>query len=233
MVALCGLEAVGRSFLVHGQRLDVLSGVDLDIQEGERVSITGPSGAGKSTLLNIIGLVDDRFEGRYAFRGTDVRAVHADERARWRLTEIGIAFQDLHLVPSLTLAENVALPAVAAGVDETTGLARAVDLLEAAGLGTRTEHLPAALSGGERRRAAFARSLANRPRLLLLDEPTAELDAVSVEGILTLIRRAAEEGAAIVAVTHDPRLQELCRSEFAMHAGRLARLDAPRVHDKP
>lgn len=222
MPVLCRLEAVRRSFGSGPHRLEVLRGVDLEVVAGERIGITGRSGAGKSTLLAVLGLVDAEFEGRYEFDGEEVGRRTERERAEIRLRRIGIAFQDLHLVPALTAEENVALPAAAAGLNEADARERAGELLSAAGLGGRRDHRPGQLSGGERRRVAFARALVNRPALLLLDEPTTELDAESASGVRALIDRAHNEGAAIVAATHDPALLEGMNRRFGLVAGVLA-----------
>lgn len=215
------MRGIRRTFTTHGQPLEVLRGVDLDIKARDRVAITGPSGAGKSTLLSIVGLIDSEFEGVYRFRGADVHATPETERGAWRLRELGFAFQDLHLVPSLTAEENVALPALSAGQVPDSAFRRARELLGAAGLGERASHYPGQLSGGERRRVAFARALVNEPRLLLLDEPTGELDPASTAGVLALVERAAGEGAAIVAVSHDPRVVEHCLRRFELRDGVL------------
>lgn len=219
---LCRLRDVRRSFEVRGQPLEVLRGVDLEVEPGDRIGISGPSGAGKSTLLAILGLIDTDYGGTYEFLGHDVHEQDSERRNAWRLHELGFAFQDLLLVPSLSAEENLALPAIAAGVAEPEARARARALLQAAGVTAgREEHRPSQLSGGERRRVAFARALANRPHLLLVDEPTAELDAASTAGILALLEQAAGEGSAIVAVSHDPRVLDLTRRRYVIHEGRL------------
>jgi lipoprotein-releasing system ATP-binding protein len=229
MEALAELAGVRRSFVVHGQPLEVLRGVDLVVRPGERVAVLGPSGAGKSTLLGILGLIDDRFEGTYRFLGRDVREASPDAWSEWRLHELGFAFQDLHLVPSLTALENLMLVSMAAQQTATQAHERAEDLLSAAGLASRLSHRPGQLSGGERRRVAFARALANRPRLLLVDEPTGDLDEASTKGVLALLERASAEGAAIVAVTHDPRLVRWCTSHHRLREGHLEARDLEQV----
>ena len=221
MTPLVELRDVRRRFSVHGQALEVLRGVDLTIAAGERVGITGSSGSGKSTLLAILGLIDASFEGAYLLRGANVRESSETEWSRWRLREYGFAFQDLNLVPSLSAAENVALPTIAAGTGEAQALERAHALLEAAGLAARARHRPSELSGGERRRVALARALANRPKILLVDEPTSELDDVSAAGVLALIEQALDKGSTLVAATHDPRLLRLCTTHHALVKGRL------------
>ncbi len=226
MGALCRLEGVRRTFLHHGQPLEVLRGIDLEVQGGDRIAVTGPSGVGKSTLLAVLGLIDDRFEGVYQFEGRDVKTAREDQRSQWRLSEIGFAFQDLHLVPSLTAEENAMLPALAAGSSMEEAQARSRDLLGAAGLEARRDHRTPTLSGGERRRVAFARALVNRPRIVLADEPTGELDARSAASVMALLDRASQEGSAVVAVSHDPRLVGWCRRVLSLRDGRLEPIDS-------
>lgn len=215
------LEGMHRGFESHGQKVPVLRGIDLTIEPGSAVAISGPSGAGKSTLLSILALIDPEFEGRYRFDGQDVRSAPEEERARWRLSRIGVAFQDLWLVESLTSLENVMIPIVAAGATEPEARERATSLLSEAGVLPRAGTRPGLLSGGERRRVAFARALANRPSLLLLDEPTAELDEDSAAAILSMVRSAHQEGASIVCASHDRRLLELCPRRLRFESGRL------------
>lgn len=221
MVDFCRLSGIRRHYVPHGQRLAVVDGVALNLKKGEQVAITGPSGAGKSTLLAILGLIDVDFEGSYRFLGHDVHAATAQQRETWRLNKIGFAFQNLHLVPSLTAEENVALPAMAAGAAEAAARDRAAELLTACGLSARRGHRPSQLSGGEARRVACARALVNRPELLLVDEPTAELDAKSRAGVSSLLQRAAEEGAALVAVTHDAQLLTHFPRRIEMDRGQI------------
>lgn len=215
------LEGIHRSFNSHGQSVPVLRGIDLTVEPGAAVALSGPSGSGKSTLLSILALIDPAFEGRYRFGGADVNATPEDERSRWRLRQIGVAFQDLWLVESLTSLENVMVPMVAAGDEPDEARRRAAGLLETAGVLRRAGTVPRLLSGGERRRVAFARALANRPSLLLLDEPTAELDDDSADSILSLVRAAHEGGASLVCASHDRRLLQLCQRSYRFREGRL------------
>lgn len=226
MEPVCRLEGVRRTFHLRGHEVGALDGVDLVVMPGAQLAVTGPSGAGKSTLLHVLGLVDAGFSGTYRFLGREVKAATEAERSDWRLRGIGFAFQDLNLVPTLSALENVLLPALAAGVGHGEATERAAALLSEAGLAERLSHRPTELSGGERRRVAFARALVNRPRLLLLDEPTAELDEVSVAGVRALLGRATMEGAAVLAVTHDTRLVSDFAERFKMTRGRLSRIEA-------
>ena len=224
---LCELRDVARTFELHGQPIEVLRGIDLTVDAGDAVSIEGPSGAGKSTLLSILGLIDLAFSGTYRFRGVEVSKASDATRADWRLRQLGIAFQDLWLVESLTALENLLVPLFATRTPVGQARQRAADLLAAAGLDHALHHRPSELSGGERRRVAVARSLVNRPRLLIVDEPTAELDATSADRVVELLRRAQTEGAALVAASHDPHVLSLCRRNLRLHAGRLAETATP------
>lgn len=215
------LSGLSRTFVSHGQEIPVLRGIDLTIEPGEAVAVAGPSGSGKSTLLSILALIDPEFQGVYRFDGADVHGAEESVREAWRLGRLGVAFQDLWLVESLSSLENVMVPLLAGGVDEPDAEGRARDLLREAGVAHRAGTRPALLSGGERRRVAFARALSNRPSLLLLDEPTAELDDASAEAILGMVRRAHQEGATIVCASHDERLLALCRRRLTMMDGRL------------
>lgn len=201
---LCRLRDVVRVFPGPEGPVRVLEGVDLDVAAGQQVVLTGASGAGKTTLLSVLGLVDGGFAGDYRFAGEDVRAARDRVRSRWRLHQVGTAFQDLHLVASLDAEENVRLPAEAAGLSADAAQERARELLAAAGLDHRLHHLPRSLSGGQRRRVALARALVNRPALLILDEPTDGLDDASRDGVLDLVDHARGDGAAVVAATHAP-----------------------------
>lgn len=216
------LEGVRRSFLSHGQVVPILRGVDLVLEPGEAVAISGPSGSGKSTLLSVLALIDPGFEGGYLFDGHDVRSTPEATLATWRLARIGVAFQDLWLVENLTSLENVMIPIIAAGEPEEAAKRRGEALLAEAGVAHRAGTLPGLLSGGERRRVAFARALANRPALLLLDEPTAELDDASASAILGMVRSAHEQGASLVCASHDRRLLDLCDRHFRVEDGRLS-----------
>lgn len=204
----------------------VLQGVDLEVEPGDRVRILGPSGAGKTTLLSVLGLLDPRYEGSYRFDGQEVARLPEAQRARLRLGAVGFAFQDLHLVPTLTSLENLMLVALAHG-DAGDAEGRAGALLERCGLAHRLHHRPGALSGGERRRVALARALMNRPRLLLLDEPTSGLDADSAQGVAALVAEAHRSGAAIVVAGHDPNFPGPGYRDLELRDGRLVAWLAP------
>ncbi|WP_435074609.1 ABC transporter ATP-binding protein [Halorubrum sp. HHNYT27] len=182
-----------------------LDDVDFAVKPGEFVAVVGPSGSGKSTLLNVLGLLDDPTEGQRILDGTDVTDLSITERTRARKESIGFVFQDFHLLPTLTAVENVSLPTA---FDPGDASDRAADLLTRFGLGDRLDHDPSELSGGQKQRVAIARSLINEPAVLLADEPTGNLDTETGESILAEFERVKSEGVAVVAVTHDPLVEE-------------------------
>ncbi len=187
---------------------DVLSGVTMSVAPGETVAVVGPSGCGKSTLLNIIGSLDKPTSGEVRLAGTDVAALRGPELAAFRARRVGFIFQDHHLLPQLTAMENVLLPSLA--VEENDGAAdRAADLLDQVGLAELAPAFPARMSGGERQRVAIARAMMNRPRLLLCDEPTGNLDRKTGETVVAVfLDLAAEHGVTVLMVTHDLALAD-------------------------
>jgi len=196
-------------------RVAALRGVDLIIRHGEFVSIVGPSGCGKTTLLNMLGLLDRPSSGKLHFRGRDLTSI--DDAASYRAREIGFIFQSFHLLPNFTIEENVQMPMFGLPGTPRERRARALELLEAVGLGHRLGHLPVKLSGGERQRAAIARSLANRPAILLADEPTGNLDSKNSAHVMDILLRLREEHrVTLVMVTHD--------RELARHGTRMVRI---------
>ena len=181
-----------------------LKGVDLRVRPGEFVAIMGRSGSGKSTLLHILGLLDLPTSGEFLVRGQDMLGLNETERARFRLQEFGYVFQEYSLLPSMTILENVCVPAIGLGRD-TNIKKRAMELLKVVGLEHRMKHQPSEVSGGEQQRAAIARALINQPRILFADEPTASLDLTSAKAVLELFRKLNKElGQTIVMVTHEP-----------------------------
>ena len=200
--------------------LDVLRSVDLDVSPGELVVVRGASGSGKSTLLHLAGLMDAPDAGTVAHRGRDLSRESEEERARERLAGLGFVFQRCYLVPTLTAAANVSLPIKAAGAEEPS--ARAHQLLERVGLRGREEHLPHQLSGGQQQLVAVARALANKPYLVLADEPTGELDPESAQRVMEMLGRAArEDKAAVVLVTHAPEKAPTPARHLALLQGKL------------
>jgi len=185
----------------------VLRGVSIEIQPGERLAILGKSGSGKSTLLHLLGGLDVPTSGQLRVAGLDLARISRNERAEFRLTTIGVIFQAFHLVPNRTALENVELPMMFAAQSRRARRKLATLALEAVGLGDRLRHRPSELSGGERQRVAVARAMVNRPRLLLADEPTGNLDSSTGEEVMAEIQRQIKlVNAALVLVTHDEDL---------------------------
>jgi len=184
------LRDVRRDYTVGAERVHALQGVSLDVEEGDYVAIVGPSGCGKSTLLNLIGVIDQPTSGTVTIADKRVDAMSDREATSFRLHNIGFVFQRFYLMPILSALENVALPMAEAKVPAKERLSRATELLDYVGLGSRERHRPSQLSGGEQQRVAIARALANRPRLLLADEPTGELDARTGTEIISLFQLA-------------------------------------------
>jgi len=208
-------EASGLTKEFDDGRVAALRGVDLSIRHGEFVSIVGPSGCGKTTLLNMLGLLDRPSAGKLCFRGRDLTEIA--DAASYRAKEIGFIFQSFHLLPNFTIEENVQIPMFGLPGTPRERRARAVELLEAVGLGHRLGHLPVKLSGGERQRAAIARSLANRPAILLADEPTGNLDSKNSAHVMDILLGLREEHrVTLVMVTHD--------QELARHGTRTVRI---------
>jgi putative ABC transport system ATP-binding protein len=196
----------------------------------------GPSGSGKSTLLQLIGGIDSPTSGTVEILGTVLQSLSDRELTRLRLTRLGFIFQRFHLLPVLTAQENVELPMAEAGVSRELRRARALELLGYVGLGHRARHRATQLSGGEMQRVAIARALANRPALLLADEPTGELDAATGHEILELFRRLNQDGTTLVVVTHDDRLAEQADRVIHMLDGHIVipeRTEAPAVPGLP
>jgi putative ABC transport system ATP-binding protein len=199
-----------------------LRGVSLDVAAGDYVAIVGPSGSGKSTLLQLLGGLDVPSAGSVELLGTRLEGLRDSELTRLRLLRIGFIFQRFHLLPVLTAAENVELPMSEAGVSAKGRRERSRELLAYVGLAERAEHRATQLSGGEMQRVAIARALANRPALLLADEPTGELDAATGADILALFRRLVADGTTLVVVTHDERLAAEAGRVVHMLDGRIA-----------
>jgi putative ABC transport system ATP-binding protein len=198
-----------------------LSDVSLRIASGEYLAIRGPSGCGKSTLLHILGCVDIPTSGTLLLDGRPVEALPDAERSGLRLRSIGFVFQRFFLLPMLTAAENIDVPQAEAGVSRAERKRRTRELLEYVGLAHRGHHRPAQLSGGEAQRVAIARALANRPRLLLADEPTGELDRATGEQIALLLDRVQADGTTVVVVTHDISIAARAARTLSMRDGRI------------
>jgi putative ABC transport system ATP-binding protein len=204
---------------VHGNgdaAVVALDGVDVALGHGEFLAVTGPSGCGKSTLLNLLGGLDRPSEGEIYLQGERVDGAGEARRARLRRTELGFVFQFFNLIENLTVADNVELPALLAGVPAREARRRASELLERLGLADTAARVPGSLSGGQQQRVAIARALVNRPSVLLADEPTGNLDSVAAREVVSVLRERSDEGQSIVLVTHDLRV--------ASAAGRVLRM---------
>ena len=213
---LIELEKIEKTYVRGMEEVNALQGVDLDIDQNEYVAIMGPSGSGKSTLMNIIGCLDTPTSGTYRLVGTDVSDMNANELADVRNQQIGFVFQTFNLLPRATALHNVELPLLYGGTRRRLRRERAEEALERVGLGDRMDHRPAELSGGQRQRVAIARALANRPSILLADEPTGNLDSRTGDEILELFDALQAEGNTVILVTHEP--------DIARHAHRMIRI---------
>jgi putative ABC transport system ATP-binding protein len=223
---------VSRIFPMPAGPVVAVRNVSLAIGPGEYVAITGPSGCGKSTLLHLLGCVDAPTEGSLLFEGRDVAQLADRERSRIRLLRIGFIFQRFFLLPMLTAAENVELPQAEARVPRADRQRRTRELLDYVGLSRRADHRPSQLSGGEMQRVAIARALANRPRLLLADEPTGELDQTTGEQIAMLLDRVNGDGTALVIVTHDTSLAAHARRTLMMRDGEIVNSQVPKANSQ-
>lgn len=222
MPELLRAEGLARSFVTAHRRVEVLKDCSLALAAGETLAIAGSSGSGKSTLLHILGTLDRPDAGRLHFEGRDLLAADARATSAFRQRELGFIFQFHHLLPEFSALENVALPALIGGARRGVAFGRARELLAQVGLTERAEHRPGELSGGEQQRVAVARALIARPRLVLADEPTGNLDAgTGLEVAALLFALCAEAGAGLLVVTHDQGLAARAARRLRLAAGRL------------
>jgi putative ABC transport system ATP-binding protein len=215
-------NALTKVFPMPAGPVVALDGVSLRIEPSEYVAIAGPSGCGKSTLLHLLGCVETPTSGTLELDGREVEALSDAERSRMRLSRIGFIFQRFFLLPMLTAWENVELPQSELGTPKAERRKRTAELLDYVGLANRADHKPSQLSGGEMQRVAIARALANRPKLLLADEPTGELDDASGEQIADLLDRVNADGTTLVVVTHNAALAARAGRRLSMRSGKLA-----------
>ncbi|MFM5947862.1 MAG: ABC transporter ATP-binding protein [Novosphingobium sp.] len=220
--AVIELTDLTRSFEQGGERIDVLRGVNLAVQPGEIVALLGPSGSGKSTLLQAVGLLEGGFGGSIRIGGVEAGGLGSDQRTELRRSFVGFVYQFHHLLPDFTALENVVLPQLVAGKERAEAEERAGELLTALGLAERLVHRPSQLSGGEQQRVAVARALANRPALVLADEPTGNLDEKTADKVLAqFLELVRTTGSAALVATHNERLATRMDRVVRLHEGRL------------
>lgn len=210
------IRQITRDFPLGQEIINVLKGIDLDIERGEYVALMGPSGSGKSTLMNILGCLDTSTSGTYELNGINVSTMSDDELAEIRNKEIGFIFQTFNLLPRTTALDNVALPMIYAGATKAQRDKRAAEVLTSVGLADRMDHKPNQLSGGQRQRVAVGRALVNKPTIILADEPTGNLDTKTSEEIMALFDEIHQNGNTIIVVTHE--------EDIAQRAKRVIRL---------
>ena len=221
MTAIVDARALVRDYRMGDEMVHALRGVSLAVHEGEYVAIVGPSGCGKSTLLNLLGVIDRPTSGELSIAGERVDRLSDTRATEFRLRRIGFVFQRFYLMQALTARENVELPLAEAGMAGMERRDRALELLDYVGLRKRERHRPSQLSGGEQQRVAIARALANRPALLLADEPTGELDARTGAEMIALFERLNADGTTIVVVTHDEDLARAAKRVVHMRDGEI------------
>ena len=213
---------VKRFYIGQPNELEILHGIDLDVKEGEFVSIVGASGSGKSTLMNMIGVLDRPTEGTYWLDGTDVQDAQDDELSQIRNRKIGFVFQNFHLISRTNARKNVELPMMYAGIPQKKRTQRAEELLDLVGMADRMDHQPNELSGGQKQRVAIARAMANDPAIILADEPTGALDSKTGRMVMDLFHRLnREQGKTIVLITHNQELAAETSRVLTMRDGIL------------
>jgi putative ABC transport system ATP-binding protein len=222
MTPIIETKSLTKTFGSNGVAVRALRGIDLTVERGEFLALIGPSGSGKSTLMAILGCLDSPTTGTYAFDGGRVDGLSGAELARIRNQKIGFVFQLYNLLPKASVLRNVELPMLYAGVPRKERRRRATELLERVGIPEKAKNLPATLSGGQRQRVAVARALANRPVMLLADEPTGALDSKTGHEVLELFSDLHRQGNTILIVTHDLAIASLASRQVEIHDGRIA-----------
>jgi len=215
------LQDVCKTFYLGDQAVHALDHIDLQVQQGEYLSVMGPSGSGKSTLLNMLGLLDRPDSGSYRLADSETASLPEVERAELRSQYIGFVFQAYHLIPRLNARENIEMPMMLAGVKAAERRKLADDVLKRLAIDHRAEHLPKQLSGGERQRVAIARAIVRKPTILLADEPTGNLDSHSGEEVMLLLEQLNQEGITLFMVTHDAKLGARAQRHLVMVDGQI------------
>jgi putative ABC transport system ATP-binding protein len=221
IITVVSASSLGKVYEANGLKVEVLKDIDFEVKRGEFTVVGGPSGSGKTTLLNIVGGIDKPTSGKIVVYGEDLGARNEDFLAGFRCNTVGFVFQSYNLVSTLTVAENVAFPMEWARKNEEHIRGRVDGLLGLVGLQHRAEHFPFQLSGGEQQRVAFARALANDPPLLLVDEPTGNLDVKTSAKIIQILSTLKEGGKTIIVATHDELISELAHQKLCLEDGRL------------
>ena len=221
-MSLLSLSNINKSFLTEDIETHALNNINLEIAQGEYVSLSGPSGCGKSTLLSILGLLDTATSGQYLFNGQDVTSFTRDKRAQIRCYDIGFVFQSFNLISSLTISENIMLPLTYQNdVSKSLMQSKVDEVLERVGMQHRANHFPSQLSGGQQQRVAVARALVNDPKIIFADEPTGNLDSQNAEKVMALFDQLHRDGSTICMVTHDPRSAQMAQRQVSILDGTL------------
>ena len=215
------VDNVNKTYKNGSLELQVLKNISFKVDKGEFLAIMGSSGSGKSTMMNILGCLDNQYEGRYILDGIDISKSTENELSEIRNKKIGFIFQSFNLLPRLTALENVELPLVYSSIPKEERHKRANELLEMVGLKERTHHRPNELSGGQRQRVAIARALVNNPSIILADEPTGNLDSKSEAEIIEILQKLNKMGKTIVIVTHEPNIGEIAQRKIVFKDGEI------------
>ncbi|AGM23858.1 MULTISPECIES: ABC transporter ATP-binding protein [Fusobacterium] len=215
------VDNINKTYKNGSLELQVLKNISFKVDKGEFLAIMGSSGSGKSTMMNILGCLDNQYEGRYILDGIDISKSTENELSEIRNKKIGFIFQSFNLLPRLTALENVELPLVYSSIPKEERHKRANELLEMVGLKERIHHRPNELSGGQRQRVAIARALANNPSIILADEPTGNLDSKSEEEIIEILQKLNKMGKTIVIVTHEPSIGEIAERKIVFKDGEI------------